>query len=110
MTDMMLLIRSISLIQTVFFSLITQTFLYFPKKRVFSEVYFPVPEINRDPNSKIIQWHTQSTKSFSTVGTYAKYQVQSYMATKDRKRKYEYDENVVEMNKMIKFGTNVDLR
>ena len=71
---------------------------------------FLVPEINRDPNSKIIQWHTQSTKSFSTVGTYAKYQVQSYMATKDRKRKYEYDENVVEMNKMIKFGTNVDLR
>jgi len=68
-----------------------------------------VPEINRDPNTKILQWHTQSTKSVSTVGTYAKYQVQSYMATKDRKRKYEYDENVVEMNKMIKFGTNVDL-
>ena len=27
----------------------------------------------------------------------------------DRKRKYEYDEHVIEMNKMIKFGTNVDL-
>ena len=27
----------------------------------------------------------------------------------DRKRKYEYDEHVIEMNKMLKFGTNVDL-
>ena len=27
----------------------------------------------------------------------------------DRKRKYEYDENVIVMNKFIKFGTNVDL-
>lgn len=68
-----------------------------------------VPEINRDPSTKIIQWHTESTKHLSTVEKYAKYQTTSYVATKDRKRKYEYDEHVIEMNKMIKFGTNVDL-
>ena len=27
----------------------------------------------------------------------------------ERKRKYDHDENVIEMNRMIKFGTNVDL-
>ena len=93
------------------------------------------------------EWHTDSTKQQSTVATYAKYQVQTYVDTKGskfktekktkkigtffllltnssitcilnacfldfhrRKRKaIDENENIITMNKQIKFGTNVDL-
>ena len=42
------------------------------------------PEENRDLNTLKNQWHTDSTKQTSTVATYAKYQVQTYLETKGK--------------------------
>ncbi|CBY20203.1 unnamed protein product [Oikopleura dioica] len=73
------------------------------------------PEFNLDEWGRN-QWETHSTKQRSTVQTYAKYQVQSFVETRDfqlRKRKFDdaglEGEYVIGMNKQIKFGTNVDL-
>lgn len=43
---------------------------------------FIAPETNRNLITLKNQWHTDSTKQSSTVATYAKYQVQTYLETK----------------------------
>lgn len=77
--------------------------------------FVQAPESNLDEYGRD-QWEIHSTKMTSTVQSYAKYQVKSFVETKEfqaRKRKLSdpgiENEYVIGLNKQIKFGTNVDL-